>query len=627
MKNFLSFIFLALLPFTLLKAEKKMEARVYFRTAEELFARLGNLFSELDVATGGETEDGESYLVIITTEDQLEAIKGKGLRTEITYPDIKEKFRMVTGVDPDKPELFRDFGYFFTYWEVIDTLNRLKTRYPAICTIMNIGNSHQGRPLWTIKISDNPTVDESEPAVYINGATHAREPGGTHCCIDFASWLLSNYAIDSTVRWLIDNREIYITPVMNPDGYVYNSDSGGSTANWRKNRRIIQSPSVGVDLNRNYGYKWGYDNTGSSPTPSSETYRGPSPFSEPETQVARDFILGQRIRTQLDYHTYGQYNMYSWGYATTTPPDQTTLQEVVDTFRLYNNYSQSRTGQISRVLYTCNGVSTDWEYADTLWQGNRKFVTYAFTIEWGTTDFWYGANNPSYVDEECRKNRGNNYYLTRVGGVFFEPRGAFINDTLSGNRSGQLDPGENAYIWFKLRNRAINPADSAYSISGLVRSLDPRVVLLDSTFTLSTIRRKDTANTRSVMLRISANREIPPNTVVGLKVILSYLNDGFGMSQPLTYSITIGTNVAIEESDGRKPLLAFSTPTRNFRSILSHLLTNGDFAFKIISADGRVIKEGEGQRLTDDFTLREGIYFLELNDRRDKAINKLIVIK
>ncbi|MEO0098642.1 MAG: M14 family zinc carboxypeptidase [candidate division WOR-3 bacterium] len=628
MKYLFASVFSFSLLFSFIYAERKMEARVYFQTAEELFSKLGNFFSELDVATGGETETGESYIVIITTEEQLEKIKGRNLRVEITYPDIKEKFRLMTGVDPDKPELFRDFGYFFTYWEMIDTLNRMKANYPAICSIMNIGNSHQGRPLWTLKISDNPQVDELEPAVYFNGATHAREPGATHCCIDFASWLLMNYGRDSLVTWLVNNREIYFTPVMNPDGYVYNSDSGGSTANWRKNRRIIQSPYVGVDLNRNYGYKWAYDNSGSSGSPSSETYRGPARFSEPETQVARDFMLTQKIRTQLDYHTYGRYNMYSWGYATTLPPDQTTLQEVVDTFRMYNGYPQSQTGQIARVLYLANGVSTDWEYADTLHEGVRKFVTYAFTIEWGTNDFWYGASNPTYVDNENQLNRGNNLFLTKVGGVFFEPRGVFINDTLMGNRTGQLDPGENAYIWFKLRNRAINPADSAYSISGVVRSSDSRVTLIDSTFTLPVIRRKDTSNTRSAMLRISANSSIPPNTIVRLRVVLSYLDDGFAMSQPLDYSITIGPNiVSVEEEKGEGYFSCFPTIVRKSLRLSSSFLSGGDFHFRIISADGRILEEGRKENLPRDFNLEEGIYFLEVKDGTNKEIRKIVLVK
>lgn len=520
----------------------KMEARIYFKDITELYNKLGEFFSELDIATRDETEKGEPYLVIISNQEQLELIKEKGLKVEITYPDIKEKFRLMTGVDPNNLDMLRDFGYFFTYWEMIDTLNDLNTNFPTITRVFNPGNSHQGRPLLTLKISDNPLIDEPEPAVYINGATHAREPGGTHCCIDFATYLLVNYGHDSLITWLVNNREIYITPVMNPDGYVYNSDSGGASSNWRKNRRIVQSPYVGVDLNRNYGYRWGVDNSGSSPTPSSETYRGPSPFSEIETQVARDMMINQKIRTQLDYHTYGQYNMYPWGYGTSAPPDSLTLKEMVDTFRLYNQYLANRTGQISRVMYLANGNSVDWEYADTLYQGNQKFITYATTIEWGRTDFWYGWNLPAYVDSECLKNRPNSLYLTRIAGVFFEPKRALINDSLLGNMTNQLDPGETAYAWFELRNRAVHPLDSAYQLIGKLKSLDTMVIILDSIKSFPTCRRKDSTDNRLQQFKFYCRYGTNSGRVVNLRLEMNYKDDTLTMMQPLNFALTIGSN-------------------------------------------------------------------------------------
>jgi hypothetical protein len=194
-----------------LSESPKMEARIYFSNAQELYTKLGKFFSELDIATRGETKKGERYFVIITNQEQIEKIKAAGLKVEITYPDIKEKFHLMTGVDPTRTDLLRSFGYFFTYWEMIDTLNQLNANYPNITQVFSPGNSYQDKPLWTIKISDNPLIDEPEPAVYLNGATHAREPGATHCCIDFVTYLLASYGQDSLVTWLVNNREVYIT--------------------------------------------------------------------------------------------------------------------------------------------------------------------------------------------------------------------------------------------------------------------------------------------------------------------------------------------------------------------------------------------------------------------------------
>src|SRR4029453_16587448 len=99
--------------------------------------------------------------------------------------------------------------------------------------------------------------------------------------IYYMGYLLENYQNDSLVKNIVDNRELYIIPCLNPDGYLYNEltdPSGGGM--WRKNRRDNLDGNFGVDLNRNYDLFWGYDDNGSSPNTFSETYRGIFPASE-----------------------------------------------------------------------------------------------------------------------------------------------------------------------------------------------------------------------------------------------------------------------------------------------------------------------------------------------------------
>ncbi|MBM3313619.1 zinc carboxypeptidase, partial [candidate division WOR-3 bacterium] len=466
----------ALMAASLLAAEGvRMEARIYVESPEQAAARLGGLLGELDICTVGRTDDGREFLVVFADAEELAQVRSAGLEVEVTWPELREKFRRMTGVDPEDRDGGRDFGYFFTYWEMIDTLRRLAALYPSIVDTFKLGPTFQNRVLWGLRISDHPTVDEPEPELFINGATHAREPLGTHACIHFAQLLCQGYGADSLVTWLVNNRETYIIPVMNPDGYVYNSDSGGSNAYWRKNRRGPVPPAIGIDLNRNYGYKWGYDNAGSSPTPASETYRGPSRFSEPETQLARDFMYAHQFRTSQDFHTYGRYNLYSWGYRNRMPDDSLVLKEMGDTFRVNNGYTL--TGPIYRTIYPVNGNSVDYAQADTLKDSTteRKFITYGFCSELGINDFWYGWNLPAYVDSEVTKNVPNLYYLARVSGVFFDPQRVLVNDSAEGNRTLQLDPNEVANLWFRVRNRAIHPLDSAYQVTGRLISLDTMV--------------------------------------------------------------------------------------------------------------------------------------------------------
>ncbi|MBN2537797.1 zinc carboxypeptidase, partial [candidate division WOR-3 bacterium] len=535
-----------------------MEARVYFDNTRTL-DRLGDLAGELDICTWDEDETG-GYLVINTDAEQFEAIRACGLRVEVTWADIRDKFRFETGVDPDDLDAGRNFGCYLTYWEVEDTLNWLATTYPDICWLTNVGYSHQGRQLYCLKISDNPASAEDEPACFFNGATHAREPTGTHTVVMFAQKLLSEYGNDPVATWLVNNREMFIVPVMNPDGYVYNSDSGGASSNWRKNRRVIQSPYVGVDLNRNYGYKWGYDNSGSSPTPSSETYRGPSAFSEPATAAVRDFMNLNRFRTCMDYHTYGRYNMYPWGYTTSYPPERELLQEMADTFRVNNGYSSGNTGQISRVLYGCNGVSVDWEYSDTA----GKYVTYAFTCEL-STGFWTGWDNPSFVANEVNINIPNLYYLARVSGVYFEPLGVTVNDTTLGNGTGEVDPDETAELWFRVRNRAVHPSDSAVAVSATLRSDLSCLVVEDSQAGFPSVPRRSDADNQADQFRVRAEAGAQPGTVVPLTLELAYDDLGSDHATELEFEITIGDAVGLAAgpADRVPSASAFPNPATN----------------------------------------------------------------
>jgi hypothetical protein len=570
----------------------RIEARVYFQSDVELLLKLGDRLGELDICTVGRTETGLDFLLIDTDADELAAVNACGLVTEVTYADIRDKFREVTGCNPDDGS-FRDFGYFFNYWEMRDTLTHIAANHPLIARVDTSLRSYLNKAFWCIKVSDNVGVTENEPQVFINAATHAREPLGTHACISFAARLCAGYGTDSLITWLVNNREIYIVPVMNPDGYIYNSDSGGASSNWRKNRNATSPRSgPGVDLNRNYGYKWGYDNNGSSPTPSQETYRGPSRFSEPETQVIRDFQAAHKFRTCMDFHTYGQYNMYPWGYANTQPPERTLLQECVDTFRVNNSYPANQTGQVYSTIYPCNGLSVDWEYADTLLNGNRKLITYAFTCELGTTDFWYGSSNPTYVDNEVNKNIPNLYYLTRVAGVYLNPVSMVVNDSVGGNRTGQLDPGETANLWFTVKNRAIHPLDTAKSVTAVLLSADTMVQVITPSASFPAVPRRTTANNGASQIQVHCSPNASPGTNVNLRLEVTYTDDGITMMQPLTYRLTIGSNPSAVSEERPEPALRLtvSNPVRGLAGFQWTLARGQPATLSIVARDGRLVR-------------------------------------
>jgi hypothetical protein len=622
-----------------------MEARVFFDDVRTLW-QLGDLAGQLDICTRVKDELG-GYLVINTDATQLEQIREAGLLVDVTYKDIRQKFYQMTGVRPGDVDATWDFGYYLTYYEMQDTLQALAAAYPTICTRFSLGLTPQGRSLWCLKISDNVGMDEGEPACFFNGATHAREPLGTNCCVAFATRILSEYGSDSVSTWLIDNREILIAPVMNPDGYVYNSDSGGCESNWRKNRRSPMPPDIGVDLNRNYGYKWGYSNWGSSFRPQDETYRGPSPFSEPETQIIRDFLAEYEPHNCMDFHSFGRYNMYPWGYAKVRPPDQAMLEEVVDTFQSNNHYPISHTGQVYAAIYACNGISVDWEYSDT----TGKFVTYAFICELGINDFWYGWVDSSYINNECNLNVPNLYYLTRVAGVYFEGLSATVDDSATGNCNGQLDPGELSGVWFTVRNQAIHPLDSGYAVTARLVSGDARVQVLDSSLSFPNVSRASSADNNATQFQVRASDTIDPGTPVPLRLEMTFTDADHVYTQPVDFKIVIGDNpvavtgVLIDRRRGRRTPsqrqpVAASTPPLYPSRLTATPNPAGDrvnFSTAPVTAAGRLdIFSPDGSRVSarhvsgpytwDCSRVPAGIYFCRLAAAGNSVTTRVSIV-
>lgn len=277
-------------------------------------------------------------------------------------------------------------GGFYTFNEIVAQLDSMYNQYPNIITQkFQIGTSQQGRPIWAVKISDNPNISENEPKVGYDALIHAREPQSMASMMYFIWYLLQNYGTDPEVTYLVNNREMFFVPCFNPDGYEYNrqtNPNGGGM--WRKNRRNNGDGSYGVDLNRNFGYMWGYDNNGSSPIPNDETYRGPFLFSEPESQAIRDFAIQNNYKTHFNLHSYQNAFLYPWGYINALTPDSAIYREFASDMASYNQYTYGNSYQI--LGYNSNGSVRDWMYGEQA----IKQKAFGYTVEIGSSSdgFW-----------------------------------------------------------------------------------------------------------------------------------------------------------------------------------------------------------------------------------------------
>lgn len=327
--------------------------------------------------------DSEGAEVVAYPED-IGAIEYLGLKYRMIHPDLCRYYQ-------SRYPVGTTMGGYRTFSEVLSFIDSLHLLYPSLVSARDsVGYTWQGRAQWVFKISDNVNIDENEPEIFFNALIHAREPQGMEWQLNFARWLCENYGLDPTATDLVNNREIFFMPVVNPDGYEYNrqtNPNGGGM--WRKNRR--SSPGA-VDLNRNWGYRWGYDNVGSSPDPSSETYRGPSAFSEPETQCLRQFINSRHFSVILNAHTYGNYYLYPWGFADSVTPDNDIYLAIADSVvALMPDYTSGTPWQL---LYNTNGEANDWQYGEQ----NEKPLIFAMATESGNQydGFW---PTPSRIPE------------------------------------------------------------------------------------------------------------------------------------------------------------------------------------------------------------------------------------
>jgi hypothetical protein len=377
-------------------AEQHIQSRIFYKSKNDLM-RLHSM--HLD-----QVWQGSEYIEIVTDQQELDMIESLGYTTEIVHPDLGAFLRSRL---PDK-----GMGAYKTLDEIYQYLDALIASYPSIVSQKtSIGTTYEGRNMWAVKISDNPNMDEDEPEVLYTAAIHAREVITPEVLFHFMDHLTQHYGIDPEVTGLVDTRELWFILIVNPDGYYHNEimepDGGGM---WRKNRRDNGDGTYGVDLNRNFGYKWGYDDIGSSPDPADETYRGTGPFSEPETQSLRDFAESRNFIISVYYHSYSNLIIWPWGYESIYTPDNDIFACMGDSVSAMNGYNP---GPIW-ILYPVNGDTDDWNYGEQ----TTKDKIFAITLEVGdyNDNFWPPLER---IDDLVSENLEPNMFFARIAGNIY----------------------------------------------------------------------------------------------------------------------------------------------------------------------------------------------------------------
>ncbi|HPN40141.1 MAG TPA: M14 family zinc carboxypeptidase [Candidatus Cloacimonadota bacterium] len=333
------------------------------------------------------------YLDLVVDEAELAALKLQNGSWYVTQTEAQLRETLTAR---------RDIPGYRDYDQMVSELMQLQAIYPNLVQVSTIGSGwgsiySQTVPyytgfdhdLWAVKVSANVSQEEDEPAFYFVGEHHAREPISTEVCMEILIHLVENYGSNPEVTSFLDNSQVWIVPLLNPDGHKIVIDQ--TDVWWRKNIRDNNNNQEfntddssgmgpdGVDINRNYGYRWGY--LSATDNMQMPTYHGPYAFSEPEASAFADFISSRRFLAGVSYHTYGQYVLYPYGFVgDINAPDKVELQalatDMANVILKQGSTTQHYDAMPSWQLYPVSGSSDDWIYGTT--------GSFAYTIEMAT---------------------------------------------------------------------------------------------------------------------------------------------------------------------------------------------------------------------------------------------------
>ncbi|MER8236718.1 M14 family zinc carboxypeptidase [Streptomyces sp. NPDC094049] len=296
---------------------------------------------------------GSATVELFLTGEQAGQLRGKGVRLAEHNLSAQAEKRVAAAGDG----VFRPYGGpNGLKQEILDTARA----HPGLTKVVSLGKTVKGQDILALKLTRGAqrTKDGSKPATLYMSNQHAREWITPEMTRRLLHHYLENYGKDERITRIVDSTELWFVLSANPDGYDYTHAAPGNRQ-WRKNIRDNDgdgriTSADGVDLNRNFSYKWGYDNEGSSPDPTDETFRGKGPMSEPETRAVDAFQKRIGFTYGINYHSAAQLLLYGvgWQIATDTP-DDVALKALAGTPQ--NSAVPGYRPQVSSELYITNG--------------------------------------------------------------------------------------------------------------------------------------------------------------------------------------------------------------------------------------------------------------------------------
>ncbi len=345
----------------------------------------------------------DGYVIAYGSQKDLLKVKDRGLLLASSDLVIENNFRKNILGKNDFPT--KDSAYH-NYLELTDTLKDLTAKNSDLVKMSSIAKTPENRDMWALEITNDPNNANQRPAIIFMGGHHAREHLSVEMPLMWAQYLVAQFRSGNPrVVQLLNSRVIHIIPTVNPDGMEFDISSANYQM-WRKNRSKNSDGTFGVDLNRNYGFKWGTG--GSSSNTNDETYKGTKPFSEIESTAIKNYVEAHtNITILLTYHSFSKLILYPWGHkydGIEVAKDQAVHQKMAEKMATWNGYTPEQ----SSSLYIASGDTTDWSY------GEHKIISFTFELDPANSGFGGGGFYPGapQIQPSFDKNIEPMMYLT-----------------------------------------------------------------------------------------------------------------------------------------------------------------------------------------------------------------------
>lgn len=446
-------------------------------------------------------------------------------------------------------------GGHYTVQQSIQKIDSLITAYPTLLSNrISLGNSFNGQSIWYVRMSDNPTVDEDEPEILYTALMHSNEPLSMMQVYYYMCYLLQNYGINPDITYLLDHRELYFLPVLNPDGLLTNSHThpNGQGPHRRTGQhywdQYDRRYETGMDINRSFLEHWTAPRVRFPSDWSSDYFQGNYPYESWEARYLKNLCLERQFKIAVNAHGDGRMVVLPWNWSRDQLcPDSSVYQYYANQLTSINAYHWGLAYQLqfesadSRDGFASRGTVDDWMYAETV----EKDRIFAWSLVTGR-GYYPTPDSIVYFSEETITS---NLFAAWAAGPFVQLLDHHITDPL--DQDSYVDPGGSGQIIVSVQNsgRIVSqPALLHVSVN------DTNIVLQNATHNFSALevfgQDSNTSNPLSFHVRPTAKTGDITQFILTLEV------DGLSLTDSIEF--IVGTP-SVLFSDSARTLAQWDT--------------------------------------------------------------------